>query len=118
MDYTFITQLLQILANIKVHHWSTTTYSTHIASDSLHAKLSELTDLFIETYLGANDARPEFTDDNSTILINKQVNLPEIAKWLEVDLMRVAGNNLALRHIVEEMCTTIQQTRYLFTFHR
>lgn len=47
-----ILAFMEILNTIKIYHWSTLSYPSHKATDELHSKMSELTDSFIEQYIG------------------------------------------------------------------
>jgi len=44
--------LMNLLNNIKMHHWKTTSYSVHKATDELYSKLNDLIDEFVEILLG------------------------------------------------------------------
>jgi hypothetical protein len=123
MAHTFITQLLCHLDQIKLYHWTTTRYARHIASDDLHGKLSKLVDLFVETYLGEQGTRPSFAEAPVISLEKYEgdadlayVQLTNLHDYLNTDLMQVAGSSIALKHIIEEMCTAVCQAKYLYTF--
>jgi hypothetical protein len=47
-----ILAFMEMLNTIKIYHWSTLSYPSHKATDELHSKMSELTDSFIEQYIG------------------------------------------------------------------
>lgn len=47
-----ILTFMEMLNTIKIFHWSTLSYPSHIATDNLHKKMSELVDSFIEQYIG------------------------------------------------------------------
>jgi len=47
-----ILTFMEMLNTIKIFHWSTLSYPSHIATDNLHRKMSELVDSFIEQYIG------------------------------------------------------------------
>jgi hypothetical protein len=47
-----ILNFMEMLNTIKIFHWSTLSYPSHIATDNLHTKMSELIDSFIEQYIG------------------------------------------------------------------
>jgi len=117
---SFITHLLNTLDDIKVYHWQTKSYARHKASDRLHSGLEKLVDLFVETYLGEHEKRPDFSNNNVIDLHNctdeeAYAHLKKFCTWLKTDLTSVVGDSLALKHILEEMCTLVEQTAFLYT---
>jgi DNA-binding ferritin-like protein len=49
-----VSTFLRILNIIKLFHWNTKVYSQHKATNELYEKLSELTDSYMEKYIGMN----------------------------------------------------------------
>lgn len=120
-EKSFITRLLCELDGIKTYHWQTTTYARHIASDSLHGKLSALVDQFVEVYLGERGKRPSFGESDVVHLYNQSDDeamqaLKDLAVYIGTDLKEVAGDSVSLNHIVEEMSSAVHQANYLYTF--
>ena len=66
MSAEMIQVMLEVRNQIKVYHWQTYKYSRHIATDGLTAKLDELIDTFVETYMGKY-GRPKFTSKTGVL---------------------------------------------------
>lgn len=49
---TIVQVFFNMLLNIKLYHWETRIYARHKASCDLHSSLTDLTDKFIEVYMG------------------------------------------------------------------
>lgn len=107
--------------NLKLYHWQTTTYSRHIASDTLLTNLLLNIDRFVETYIGRYE-RPnfsqedfqvtvtEFNDKTIVSLLNFYVN------FLKNDLPKDLKNkDTDLLNIRDDMLADINKTLYLFT---
>lgn len=111
-----------ILLNIKLYHWETTSYARHKASCELHTNLSEQIDKFIEVYIGRYK-RPQFDDsfdinveqlhdDNvKHILENyKSILKHELPKYLK-------SSDTDLLNIRDDMLAEFNKTLYLFTLN-
>jgi hypothetical protein len=48
--------------NIKLFHWNTTSYAQHIATDKFSSKLLELTDKFVELFIGKYNYKPKLNN--------------------------------------------------------
>ena len=122
IDMSFITHLLEVLDQIKIHHWQTKCYARHIATDNLYSKLAELTDEFVEVYI--YQERPVLKEGEKNIRITNMTDeegydyLLDFALWLKEDLKKIVddSNSISLNHILEEMSSLVNQTLYLFTF--
>jgi len=108
--------------NIRLYHWQTTNYARHVASGELYEKLSELTDRFVETFMGRYK-RPEYKDPfKITVKQHSDSNiietLKEYANYLRknIDTTLKYGDTDIL-NIRDEMLGEINQTLYLFTLH-
>jgi hypothetical protein len=108
--------------NIRLYHWQTTKYPRHVASGELYEKLNELTDKFIETFMGRYK-RPEYKDtfkisvkqytDNTIIDL-----LKEYANYLRTNVEPILKEgDTDLLNIRDEMLGEINQTLYLFTLN-
>jgi hypothetical protein len=105
---------------IKLYHWQTRVHARHEASDSLHTKLSELMDKFIETYMGRY-SRPSFkssfqitvselNDENAGDLLR------EFSNYLKNDLPKHIGKmDTDLLNIRDEIMGELHKTLYLYT---
>jgi len=49
---SIVKEFLSIQQNVRLYHWTTTSYNQHIVSGELYEKLDNLIDKFIETFLG------------------------------------------------------------------
>jgi hypothetical protein len=112
--------LLTLRNQLKLYHWQTTIYARHIASDTLHQKLSSLIDRFVEVYIGRYNRRPKFSnpfnvqvkqfDDSDVVDILREYihhlkyKVPEQLKETDTDLLNIR----------DEMLGEIHQTLYLF----
>lgn len=109
-----------MLLNIKLYHWKTYIYARHKATDELHEKLSELTDKFIEVYMGKY-SRPEYNESfNITVNNLTDTNVfsafKEYISFLTIDILKYLDeNDTDLLNIRDEILETFNQTLYLFT---
>lgn len=107
---------LGLLGQIKLFHWSTKKYSTHIALDKLHSSLSDNIDKFMEVYIGKYDKQPiqifkinmEATSDCKIImdfLLAQRENIKKLRNTLKT------ANDL--QNILDEILANINQSIYL-----
>jgi hypothetical protein len=111
----------QIQCNIKINHFQTLKYARHKATDELLDNLLELSDKFVEVYLGHFNVRPKFAekyriyitdiDDNNIIIL-----LEEFKKILIAFNNRIA-NCSELLNIRDEMLAAVNRTLYLFSLN-
>lgn len=119
---TIIQVFFHMLLNIKLYHWETKMFSRHKASDELHGSLSELTDKFIEVYMGRY-SRPEFK--SSFDITVRQLNdsnvvkvLQEYIKFLKHDVTLILKeSDTDLLNIRDEILSEFNKTLYLFTLN-
>lgn len=111
-----------MLLNIKLYHWSTTSYARHTGSGALYDSLSGLIDQFIETYMGRYK-RPEF---KSTFNVQvKQFDdeniedvLSEYVQFLKYDVPNyLKESDTDIMNIRDEIMGEINKTLYLFTLN-
>ena len=115
-----ISFFLELSAIVKLYHWMTLKYSRHKASDKLFESISELSDKFIETYLGRYGRNKKDFYENLTVKKLSDVEfsnyLKKIAKILENDFAKVLlPSDTDLFNIRDELLGIINQTLYLFT---
>ena len=109
--------------HIKLYHWQTTSYARHKATDDLHGTIQELSDKYIETYMGRY-SRPRFssrgfdikvvplTDDSIGSLIKKFI------KFLEDELPKtLKSSDTDLLNIRDDLLGHLNQVLYLFTLN-
>jgi hypothetical protein len=111
-----------MILNIRLYHWSTTSYARHTGSGALYDSLSELADTFVETYMGRYK-RPEFKS-NFNVQV-KQFNdeniveaLREYVQFLKYEVPNyLKDSDTDLTNIRDEMVGEINKTLYLFTLN-
>lgn len=117
----------ELLLNIKIMHFSTTSYAEHNATDKLHESLSDLSDKFIEVYIGRR-GREDISDNNVQInndeyagtLLYKYRSKDEFVEYLNDAIKNI--NNIPevssyneLITIRDEILAEISRTLYLLT---
>lgn len=114
--------LLHILAQVRLFHWQTTSYSQHIAFGEYYEELSDLVDTFVESYQGKYcriSLSPEECHDISLRGHHEEnVNLfvEEICKYLtEILCSTFNENDSELKNIVDEMLGATDKLAYLLT---
>ena len=117
---TCIQKLMNFQNEIRLHHWGTTSYSTHKALGKLYEGLDGLIDTFTETYIGV-DGRDELKDIKElTFTGPNKISPDKILDSLEDYLINeipkeVPDEQTALLNIRDEMLGLVQQTKYLLT---
>lgn len=114
---------LQVRNSVKMYHWYTTSYAQHKALDDLTQSLDDLTDRFVEVFIGKY-GRPK--------LMKKDLALPPLEiptssasgiqyfdgciKYLSIELMSyLDARDTDLMNIRDEMLASFNKTKYLFT---
>ena len=102
--------------NLKIYHWNTNSFPRHKASDELGGKILELTDKFVEIFIGRYKVKPNiervkieniFTTDNGNVdLLNQSILFLE-------DLNTIIKDS-DLLNIRDEMLGEINKTLYLY----
>ena len=102
--------------NLKIYHWNTNSFPRHKASDELGEKILELTDKFVEIFIGRYKVKPNierikiesvFTSDNGNVdLLNQSILFLE-------DLNTIIKDS-DLLNIRDEMLGEINKTLYLY----
>jgi len=112
--------LFHMTTTIKLYHWQTTNFARHKATDELHGALTDLTDQFVEVYMGIY-GRPQFqngfrlsiselSDDNADDMIKEYID------YLKADLPKyLKEDDTDLLNIRDEMLSNLNKTLYLFT---
>jgi len=116
----FIQALFEAQLNLKLYHWSTSSYPRHVATDSLLSKLQEHSDKFVEVFVGKYGR-------GSLNMTKKVVTLQmfddkSVCKFLE-DYIKFLTNDVPkflkkgdsdLFNIRDEMLGVCNQTKYLY----
>jgi hypothetical protein len=119
---TIVQVFFNMLLNVRLYHWSTTSYARHTGSGALYDTLSLLIDQFTETYMGRYK-RPEFK--NSFNVQVKQFHdssiveaLKEYVQFLKYEIPNyLKESDTDLFNIRDEMVGEINKTLYLFTLN-
>lgn len=107
---------LHVTNKLKMYHWSTKSYSRHIASQNLYDSLSENIDKFMETIQGIEN-KPVLVSNQSITFTNETDDsivlfLKQFAKWLKAILPK---KDTELSNIRDDMLNDVNKTLYLFT---
>lgn len=109
---------------LKIYHWQTMTYSRHIATNDLIAKLDTNIDQFIEVYIGKY-GRPKFTGKTSSIHFRNFHDteapklLTEAIAWMNEELPgKLKKTDTDLLNIRDTIVADLNQVKYLFTFKK
>lgn len=113
---------LHVTNKLKIYHWSTKSYSRHIASQSLYESLSDSVDKFMETIQGMETKR--LIVHNQSITYTSETDesivdfLKQFAKWLKEYLPKTFDKkDTELLNIRDDMLTEVNKTLYLFTLN-
>jgi len=122
-------RFLEMIVMIKLYHWKTYTYATHIATDDLYSKVNKNMDKFIEVLLGKVGNRINLLKTSSLKLIDFNSSADDTKKFKhEIDkfkeyLVNLNSNpfmvkmaNSDLYNIRDEILSDLNQFLYLFTF--
>jgi hypothetical protein len=103
---------------MKLYHWNTTLYSRHKSSDNFIEKFIDITDRFVEVFIGRYKVKPLInniitdvniiTDDGIIYLLNKSRDY--------LEKLNDTIKDSELLNIRDELLAEINQTLYLFTF--
>lgn len=108
---------------IKFYHWSTKSYSRHIASDTLVTSLTANMDRFVEVMSGSEGKKltiPSGFKYTMTIETDTSIvkELKSYRDWLIEKLPTYLENfNTELMNIRDEMLADVNNTLYLFTLN-
>lgn len=108
--------------NLKLYHWTTTSYARHKAADDLVDSVTSLADMFMEVYIGkygrpvfrkclSNIVLTQITDDTVVAFLNTAI------AFLTTDVKKLLNKDadLDLLNIRDEMLGALNRTKYLFT---
>lgn len=111
-----LTEFFQVQQAIKVHHWITSDYSTHVLLDDFLKDYSKLVDDVVENFLSHHDNKLEILDVR-----------PYDAAFRSLEsLIQLAGASFneirenidkmpkGMRTILDEVDTTLRKYSYLF----
>lgn len=110
-------RFFRFLNELKLYHWRTKRYARHKATDQLYTRFQDFHDRFIETLMGATGQKVVvrktlsvrvFTDQKAPTLLRDMydylMGLDPHKTWM----------NGELQNLRDEICSSLQQTLYLF----
>jgi hypothetical protein len=100
----------------------TTSFARHKASDELFASITELSDRFMETFMGKYGRPKQASASKLSLKCCTDKSMVEYLKaciaFLEGDFVKpLNSNDTDLINIRDEILGKIKQTLYLFTLH-
>lgn len=112
---------LEFQNNIRLYHWNTTSFARHKASDELVEAVVDLSDKFVESYIGRY-GRPAMDKKNLTMKLtvysDKEMSkyLSSCMQYLEEELHKlVKPTDVDLLTLRDELVAAVTKTMYLFT---
>jgi hypothetical protein len=111
--------LLGFVMQIHVYHWLTTSYSTHQTLGGLYDGIHDLTDHFMEVYMGKYGRN---IGSNTASIINfNGENLNETIDGFEAFLVgltsQLDATDTDLMNIRDEMLDLVHKSKYLLTLN-
>lgn len=110
--------LLRFRAQVKVMHWTTTSYATHRALDFLNDQLSTLVDKWVEVFMG-HHGRIDLGSGANLILeahgnpteamVSETAKLQTYRETLDI------WEDTALANIMDELLAAVSKTTYLLS---
>jgi hypothetical protein len=112
---------LGIQSQFKVFHWQTQSYAKHIAYGGIYDTLSDLSDEFMETYMGKY-GRVALEGEHDAILLGNigEVNIEEFLGTITEFLLSLnhkldSNQDSDLLNLRDEMLSAINKLKYLLT---
>lgn len=117
---SIVKDLLEILNTIKLYHWKTLSYATHIATDDLHKNLSTHIDKYVEVMIGKMNVNIHMSDYSCIKMKNLENNnalerfiRDFIIKFEDLHDFLPEKGNTDLMNIRDDIITDLQQFLYL-----
>lgn len=111
-----ITQFFQVYEAIKIHHWSTSDYSTHVILDDFLKDYTNLVDDVVENFLSGG-GRVEVLDVKP--LESAFISLESLAQFANASFNEIRENidkmPKGMRTIIDEVNKTLERYYYLFS---
>lgn len=99
----------------KLYHWTTESFARHKATDDFNTDILELTDKFVEVYIGIYNVKPNFS---KIILFKELINDNDIVKIYSQFVTFLQNldylKNTDLLNIRDELLASLNKTLYLF----
>jgi DNA-binding ferritin-like protein len=111
--HKFITVQIQV----KTFHWQTHSYSRHKTSDSLYNDFIEKTDKFVETFMGQQNKRVDFSKKKRSITLKNISEKDMITILTDFDIFLSSLKDLTsdLKNIRDDMLGIVHQGLYLLS---
>lgn len=116
MEKDIIEFSMNVLNQVRVFHWMTTSYAQHKALGELYDALSESIDSFVETYMGNKDrqqAAPIFQIQTAAHSDLTQVRPFLRQAYNDLKQFRTRIKVTELQNIIDELSSDINQAIYL-----
>ena len=113
----FVKNALEIRNQTHLWHWQTQSYAEHKALGMFYDQWLDLTDTFLETYIGRY-ARPVGGFSDSVVPYSDGaplVYLKKVSAFWASDTVRSIAPDTDLQNILDEMTALAQKTCYLLT---
>lgn len=119
----FVLFFFDLTNNIKLYHWTTSSFARHKGADGLFEEITELSDKFMETYMGKY-GRPSVSERSAKVAL-KTLNDKSVVEYLRQrhrvlleDLSKsIKQEDTDLLNIRDEVLAKLSQTLYLFTLN-
>ena len=112
-----ICYFFQVQCNIKINHYQTLKFSRHKATDALLDKLLDLSDKFVEVYIGKNNLNSNGISDINITMTAQTMPENDVKQYLKNQievLRRIRGkSSTELQNIIDNMIANINQSLYL-----
>jgi hypothetical protein len=106
---------LKLQVNIRLYHWTTLSYSRHIATDKLDAALLPLVDDFIETYMAEFDRPPKHLKKvNLSCRIASDERMKKYLARKRIELVNMDLPSKDLESVRDDITSAMTKTLYLF----
>ena len=115
---------LEMLNNVKLYHWKTSSYSQHKATDELYERLNENIDKFVEILLGKDETRIKLLKKQVDLLDTKNTHefksrMYEYREFLTgMNDIFDSKKDSDLLNVRDEILGDINQFLYLLTFNK
>lgn len=119
----FILFFFDLINNVKLYHWTTSSFARHKGSDELFASLVESTDKFMEVYMGKY-GRPKITEREGRLTL-KSLNDKTVVEYIKTSIKvlkddlskQLKDSDVDLFNIRDDILAKLNQTLYLFSLH-
>lgn len=106
--------LLAFADQVRIYHWMTTSYAQHMALGGLYDGISDLTDSFVETYMGKY-GRGQDGEQTAFLISYNLDSMMEKINEFEQFLVGCDLPDTDLLNIRDEMLALLHKTKYLLT---